>query len=99
MPETNMAVSGEKRHWGSWRRIPVLLWLLPDVFRRATILMETMGLQSVSEVFREGFLLLEWWQKYYRPGCKVRFTYPDQPLGVDAVECESPPGYHRETIQ
>jgi hypothetical protein len=97
--ETVRAVFGQKKHGSSWRRIPVLIWLLPEVFQRAVILMEKMRLQSISEVFREGFLLLEWWQKYYRPGCVVRFTYPDEPLGTKAVECETPPGYNRETIQ
>jgi hypothetical protein len=41
------------------RRIPVTLWLLPEVYRRVVSIQYTRKLGSVEDVFREGFRLLE----------------------------------------
>lgn len=83
---------------GRWhKRVPVLLWPTRDAFTRVVQLMESLKLKNVQEVFIYGFALLEWYNKFYRPGCKIMFQYPETPDTSLVTICEDPPHFHPVT--
>ncbi len=83
----------KKQNNGRRRKIPVVLWLLPEVFQRVVLMETQFGLESPEGVFRAAFRLLEWWAKFYRPGCRIQFFYPDDlknPNSGKSIEVEDP---------